>query len=153
MSVLRAFWWVMLWKEACSSVDKNEIKAFIAKRVAKELKDGDVVNLGIGLPTMIPSFLPEDVHVILQCENGILGTGTLTEENADPIHSVDAGGMPSVPGPAGCYIDSFAAAMWTSRCWAVWRLTRKALWPTGSSPVRRCPAWAAPWICWSAQSM
>ena len=96
----------MLWKEACISVDKNEIKAFIAKRVAKELKDGDVVNLGIGLPTMIPSFLPEDVHVILQCENGILGTGTLTEENADPIHSVDAGGMPSVPGPAGCYIDS-----------------------------------------------
>ena len=42
-------------------MDKSEIKAFIAKRCAKELKDGDVVNLGIGLPTMIPSFLPEGV--------------------------------------------------------------------------------------------
>lgn len=93
-------------KEVCIPVDKNEIKAFIAKRVAKELKDGDVVNLGIGLPTMIPSFLPDDVHVILQCENGIVGTGTLTDENKDPLHSVDAGGMPSIPGPGGSFIDS-----------------------------------------------
>ena len=45
-------------------MEKSEIKAFIAKRCAKELKDGDVVNLGIGLPTMIPSYLPEGVELI-----------------------------------------------------------------------------------------
>jgi acetate CoA/acetoacetate CoA-transferase beta subunit len=87
-------------------MDKNEIKGFIAKRVAKELKDGDVVNLGIGLPTMIPQFLAPGVNVILQSENGIIGTGGLTEENKDPAYVVDAGGRPSMALPGGCYIDS-----------------------------------------------
>lgn len=87
-------------------MDKSQIKAFIAARVAKELHDGDVVNLGIGLPTMIPQFLPEDVHVHLQAENGIVGAGQVTPENSDPIHVVDAGGQPAVASPTGCYIDS-----------------------------------------------
>ncbi|MGI5936873.1 MAG: 3-oxoacid CoA-transferase subunit B [Oscillospiraceae bacterium] len=87
-------------------MDKSEIKSFIAKRVAKELKDGDVVNLGIGLPTLVPNYLPEGVRVILQAENGIVGTGTVTEENKDPIHVVDAGGSPSAIAPGGAFIDS-----------------------------------------------
>lgn len=73
-------------------MDKAQIKAFIAARVAKELKDGDVVNLGIGLPTLVPAYLPENVHVILQSENGTIGTGPVTDENRDPFHVVDAGG-------------------------------------------------------------
>ena len=56
-------------------MDKNEIREVIARRAALELKDGDVVNLGIGLPTMIPDFLPEGVSVILQSENGLVGMG------------------------------------------------------------------------------
>ena len=87
-------------------MDKNEIKAFIAKRVAKELKDGDVVNLGIGIPSLVPNYLPEGVHVILQSENGILGTAPVTDETRDAIHVVDAGGNPAGVAPGACYIDS-----------------------------------------------
>ncbi|MDL2325061.1 3-oxoacid CoA-transferase subunit B [Ruminococcaceae bacterium OttesenSCG-928-A16] len=82
-------------------------KEFIAKRVAKELRDGDVVNLGIGLPTLVPSFLPEDVHLVLQSENGIIGTGPKpSPEQADPLHVTDAGGAPAMVSATGAYIDS-----------------------------------------------
>ncbi|MCD7860366.1 MAG: 3-oxoacid CoA-transferase subunit B [Oscillospiraceae bacterium] len=87
-------------------MEKSEIKGFIAKRVAKELKDGDVVNLGIGLPTLVPKYLSPDIHVTLQSENGIIGTGTVSDENRDPVHVVDAGGSPSAVSNAGCFIDS-----------------------------------------------
>ena len=51
------------------------IKETIARRVAKELNDGDVVNLGIGLPTMVADYIPEGMTIHLQSENGILGMG------------------------------------------------------------------------------
>lgn len=87
-------------------MDKEAIKNFIAKRVAKELKDGDIVNLGIGLPTLIPSYLPEGVHVTLHAENGIIGAGTVTEENIAPMHVVDAGGKPAAAAHGASFIDS-----------------------------------------------
>ena len=87
-------------------MERSEIKGFIAKRVAKELHDGDVVNLGIGLPTLVPQFLPDDVHVVLQSENGIVGTATVDDWTHSPLHIVDAGGSPSAVDAGGAFIDS-----------------------------------------------
>ena len=87
-------------------MDKNRIKAIIAARVAKELKDGDVVNLGIGIPTLVPSYLPEGVHVILHAELGCVGAGPKPDEdNVDP-YVVDAGGNPASCIVGGAFIDS-----------------------------------------------
>ncbi|MBE0701365.1 MAG: succinyl-CoA--3-ketoacid-CoA transferase, partial [Acholeplasmataceae bacterium] len=58
-------------------------KEIIAKRIAKELKNGDVVNLGIGVPSLVADYIPKDVTVYLQSENGIIGLGPLAE--ADQI--------------------------------------------------------------------
>jgi acetate CoA/acetoacetate CoA-transferase beta subunit len=88
-------------------MDKNEVKQFIAMRTARELNDGDMVNLGIGLPTLVPSYLPKDIHVVLQSENGIVGTGPKpAPDKAEPMYITDAGGQPAMVGEGGCYIDS-----------------------------------------------
>ncbi|MEW9052182.1 MAG: 3-oxoacid CoA-transferase subunit B [Neobacillus sp.] len=79
-------------------------KQMIAARVAKEMRDGDVVNLGIGLPTMVPNFLPDHVSVILQSENGYVGLGPL-EGEIDP-DLVNAGGQPAGILPGGAFFDS-----------------------------------------------
>ena len=85
-------------------MEKALIKGYIAKRVAKEFKDGDFVNLGIGLPTLVPDYLPADVHVILEAENGMAGAGGVPEV-ADP-DVVNAGGAPASVAIGGAYIDS-----------------------------------------------
>lgn len=78
-------------------------KELIARRAALEFKDGDIVNLGIGLPTQIANYLPEGVHITLQSENGFLGLGPLNEQ--DP-NLVDAGGKPCGIFPGAAMFDS-----------------------------------------------
>jgi len=73
-------------------MDKNEIRNTIAQRAALELHDGDVVNLGIGLPTVIPNFMPEGINVTLQSENGLLGMGPAPKEGEQDENFVNAGG-------------------------------------------------------------
>ncbi len=81
-----------------------DAKTLIASRAAQELKDGDVVNLGIGLPTMIPDFLPAGIHITLQSENGFLGLGPLTGEPLPNL--VNAGGKPCGMVPGTAFFDS-----------------------------------------------
>ena len=69
-------------------------KELIARRVACELKDGDLVNLGIGLPTLVANYVPADVHVFLQSENGIIGMAALPEDGLANSDLTDAGGSP-----------------------------------------------------------
>ena len=70
-------------------------KGFIAARVAKELKDGDVVNLGIGLPTLVPRYLDPSVSITLQSENGFLGLKAEADSEEDAAYIVNAGGAPA----------------------------------------------------------
>lgn len=62
-----------------------DAKQRIARRVAQELRDGDIVNLGIGLPTMVANYLPEGIHITLQSENGFLGLGPVTTAHPDLV--------------------------------------------------------------------
>lgn len=73
-------------------MDKNQIREVIARRAALEIRDGDVVNLGIGLPTEIPNYLPAGVNVTLQSENGMLGVGPAPAEGEENKDWVNAGG-------------------------------------------------------------
>jgi acetate CoA/acetoacetate CoA-transferase beta subunit len=87
-------------------MDKNLEKDFIAKRVAKEMKDGDVVNLGIGLPTLVANYIPKDIEITLQSENGFLGMGPAPAEGEEDPDLVNAGGKFTSIKPGGVFFDS-----------------------------------------------
>ena len=81
-------------------------KEVIARRVALELRHGQLVNLGIGLPTQVAHHLPRGVNVFFQSENGLIGMLPLPEEGFAWADLTDAGGRPVGAGPGACAIDS-----------------------------------------------
>lgn len=86
----------------------GDARQIIAQRAAREVKDGMVVNLGIGIPSLVPDFLDKDVRVFFQAENGILGMGPTPKKNADGNLS-NAAGYPVTILPGASYFDSAVA--------------------------------------------
>lgn len=90
-------------------LSKEQAQEIIARRVAKEFHNGDVVTLGIGLPTKAISYIPEDTHIIVQSENGVLGVGAYQDETNKDEHIINAGGFGVTVNPGGCFVDSLTA--------------------------------------------
>lgn len=78
----------------------------IAKRIAQEFKDGDVVNLGIGMPTLVANYIPEGVDIVLQSENGFVGLGPAPAPGEEDKDIVNAGAQPVTIKAGGAFFDS-----------------------------------------------
>jgi acetate CoA/acetoacetate CoA-transferase beta subunit len=87
-------------------IDSKIAKEIIAKRVAREFADGQLVNLGIGLPTMVANYIPKDIEVTLQSENGIVGMGSSAKEGEEEPSITNAGGQYVNILPKGAFFDS-----------------------------------------------
>ena len=85
---------------------RMDAQSIIARRVARELRDGMLVNLGIGIPTLVANYVPSNVKVFFQSENGLIGTGAIPEEGMAQPLLTDAGGKPVTALPGACTFDS-----------------------------------------------
>jgi len=83
-----------------------EPQVVIARRIAQELSGGMLVNLGIGIPTLVAKYVPKDIHVFFQSENGLIGTGAPPEEGMMHPTLTDAGGRPVTALPGASTFDS-----------------------------------------------
>lgn len=120
-------------------------RELIVSRAARFFRDGDLVNLGIGMPTQVANYLPDGVEIQLQSENGFIGIGpTPTAEDWD--HDVvNAAGQPASIVDGGCTFDScmsfglIRGGHVDATVLGALEVDRRATWPTGSFRARRCP--------------
>jgi acetate CoA/acetoacetate CoA-transferase beta subunit len=87
-------------------VDSKLAKEIIAGRVAKELKDGQLVNLGIGLPTLVANYIPEGMDIVFQSENGMVGMGPAAKVGEEDLDITNAGAQYVTVLPNGAFFDS-----------------------------------------------
>ncbi|HAT72868.1 MAG TPA: succinyl-CoA--3-ketoacid-CoA transferase [Elusimicrobia bacterium] len=88
-------------------MDQKELKRVrMVKRIAQEFPDGALVNLGIGMPTMVANYIPEGRTILLQSENGFTGLGPAAQKGKEDPRVVNAGGQPVTILPGGAYFDS-----------------------------------------------
>ena len=87
-------------------MSETDIKNVIAARAAAELKDGQVINLGIGVPTLVANHVPAGVDVVIHSENGAVGVGPAPDALCSDPDRGNAGGAPITLGPGGSYFDS-----------------------------------------------
>jgi acetate CoA/acetoacetate CoA-transferase beta subunit len=83
-----------------------DAQTIIAKRIAQELRAGMLVNLGIGIPTLVANYVPAGMHVFFQSENGLIGTGPVPQDGLAQARLTDAGGRPVTALPGACVFDS-----------------------------------------------
>src|SRR5262249_41126610 len=83
-----------------------DVQSNIARRVAAELRSGMLVNLGIGIPTLVANYVPRDIKVFFQSENGLIGTGPIPEQGMEQPTLTDAGGRPITALPGASTFDS-----------------------------------------------
>jgi acetate CoA/acetoacetate CoA-transferase beta subunit len=83
-----------------------DAQTIIAKRIAMELRDGMLVNLGIGIPTLVANYVPPGIHIFFQSENGLIGTGPIPADGLAQARLTDAGGRPVSAIPGACTFDS-----------------------------------------------
>ena len=133
------------------ALDKNQI----AKRIAKEVKDGYYVNLGIGIPTLVANFVREDISVEFQSENGVLGMGPFPFEGEEDADIINAGKQTITTLPGASFFDSatsfsistcrnFRYATCSSRPTCTARSkTRNGSWFTSPRSTSNTAAWSA----------
>ncbi len=91
------------------TLSKEQCREIIARRIAQEFKEGDVITLGIGLPTEVANYIPPHLHVIFQSENGLLGVGHQDKTPQSKPKIINAGGVPVMTKPGASFFDTTMA--------------------------------------------